>query len=131
MEQKLKEYFVELYNKFQQPGNNPKIKKEHEPQCYDIEFDPNNFLSLFQKKPKIKFEPEDYAFSINFYRLYKQVIDDEPWMLDFLSILPKSYHRIIVNNCGEAFDALTVIVKTIENDWSKTELANYFSVSRN
>ena len=131
MEQQLKEYFVELYQKFQQPGNNPKIKAEFEPQSYDFEFELGKFLNFFGNKPKAKIGPEDYAFSINFYKLYQEVIDDEPWMFDFISLLPMNYHRVIVSNCSDAYDALTIIVKIIENDWTKNELINYFSISRN
>ena len=131
MEQKLKDYFVNVYNKFQQPNSNPKIKREFEPDCYDFEYEVGRILNFFGYKTRMNFGPEDYAFSVDFYRLYKEVVDDEPWMLDFLSLLPIHYHRIIVDKCGDGFDALTVIIKTIENDWSKNELLNYFSTSRN
>ena len=131
MEQQLKEYFVELYNKFQQPGSNPKIKRSFEPDSYDYDYEVERILSFFGYNTKKKFGPEDYVFSVDFYKLYKEVVDDEPWMLEFLCILPIHYHRIIVDKCGDAYDALSIIVKTIENDWSKSELINYFSMSRN
>lgn len=131
MEQQLKEYFVELYKKFQQPGNNPKIKRSFEPKSYDYDYEVERILNFFCYITKKKFDPEDYVFSVDFYKLYERVVDNEPWMFEFLCILPIHYHRIIVSNCSDAYDALTVIVKTIENDWSKNELINYFKYQKN
>lgn len=128
MEQQLLEYFAKLSKNFWQPGKNPKIKYEL---GYREQFntDMSWFFNAFQKP----YQPEesDIAFSVNFYRFYRQLIDDEPQMLDFLKLIPFSYHRIIIQKCGDAYDALTVIAKAIENDWTKNELVNYFSLSRN
>ena len=129
MDQGLKEYFAKLSQKFWQPENNPKIKYElgykQEKDFGDMAW----FFSVFQKP----FQPEsqDLAFSVNFYRFYNQLLEDEPSMHDFISLVPFSYHKVLIEKCSDAYDALTIIAKAIENDWSRFELINYFFVSRN
>ena len=129
MEEGLKEYFAKLRTNFWQPGKNPKIK-------YELGYRENKdfgdmawFFNVFEKP----FQPEslDLAFSLNFYRFYNHLLEDEPSMHDFISLLPFSYHRVIIEKCSDAYEALNIIAKAIENDWSRLELINYFSLSRN
>lgn len=128
MEQQLKEYFAKLSKNFWQENNNPKIK-------YELGYRDQNeqeigwFIKMINRP--IQPEENDLIFSLNFYRFYKQLTDDEPEMLDFIKLIPFSYHRMLIEKCADAYDALTIIAKAIENDWSKIELINYFSLSRN
>ena len=129
MEKGLKEYFAKLSKKFWQPGNNPKIKHE---KGYELEPDGSDmswFFRIFEKPKKIN--PIDLAFSVNFYKFYNELIEDEPSMRDFISILPFSYHKLIIKNCADAFDALTIIIPIIEYDWSFSELKEYFERKNN
>ena len=129
MDEGLKEYFAKLEHNFWQPGKNPKIKYElgykEDKDIGDMAW----FFSVFQKP----FQPEslDLAFSVNFYRFYNELLKDEPSMQDFISLIPFSYHKVIIEKCSDAYEALAIIEKIIENDWSKIELINYFSALRN
>ena len=129
MEQELKEYFAKLSRNFWQPGNNRKIKHEL---GYDKEPDVGD-MSWFFRVVCSSRQPEenDIAFSLSFYRFYNQLLEDEPSLRDFLQVIPFSYHRLLIEKCSDAYDALTIIAKAIENDWTKNELINYFSLSRN
>ena len=89
----------------------------------------HGFFSFFEKP--YQQEASDLVFSLNFYRFYNKLFEDEPSMKDFVSLLPFSYHRVIIEKCSDAYDALQIIAKTIENDWTKVELINYFSMTRN
>ena len=124
MEKGLKEYFAKLSKNFWQPGNNLKIKHE---KGYNIEPDENDMSWFFKhfEKPK-RIEAVNLAFSIDFYNFYHDLLEDEPSMRDFISILPFSYHKLLIKNCADAYDALTIIIRVIENDWSFLELKDYF-----
>ena len=129
MEQGLKEYFAKLSKNFWQPNNNPKIKYEL---GYRDEL-PGNDMSWLFKFFQRPYQPEedDIVFSLSFYRFYKDLLEDEPDMIDFIKTIPFSYHKILIDKCSDAYEALTIIAKAIENDWAKYELINYFSLSRN
>ena len=129
MEKELKEYFMTLCDNFWEEGNNPKIKSEF---GYD-EFDGTQKYDWFLNVLCPKYQPElfDPNLSVLLYKFYASVVEDEPKMTDFLAILPLSYHKSIIENCADAFEALEIIVKTIENDWTKCELIDYFSLLKN
>ena len=129
MEQGLVEYFARLSNKFWQIGNNPKIKFEF---GYEDRLD-NGGMDWFSNGLHVQFMPEqfDLDLSVKFYRFYASLVEDEPSMVDFLSTVPLSYHKILINNCYDFYEALAIIAKALENDWSKNELINYFAMSRN
>ena len=129
MEQELKEYFAKLSKNFWQPGNNLKIKHElgydEEPDVGDMSW----FFRVFNRPHQP--EEKDLIFTLNFYRFYQQLLDDEPSMIDFLRVIPLSYHKLLIEKCADAYDALTIMPFVIEKDWTKEELQNYFEVNRN
>lgn len=129
MEQGLKEYFAALCDNFWEDGHNPKIKCEFGYNEYDGSQDFDWFLNVLCPK----YQPELFNPNLSalFYKFYSQLVEDEYSILDFLGTLPLSYHMIIIENCYDVFEALTVIVKTLENDWSKSELLDYFFRLRN
>ena len=129
MEKGLKEYFAKLSENFWQPGNNLNIKRE---MGYKQEHNVGDMSWFFKAiySPK-RLDTTELAFSVNFYNFYKQVIDDEPDLLNLLGLLPISYHRIILKEYSDPFDALSTIVFTIEKDLCKDELINYFKLNRN
>ncbi len=129
MEQGLKEYFAMLCDNFWEEDHNPKIKCEFGYHEFDGTQDYDWFLNILCQK----YQPElfDQTLSVLFYKFYAQLVEDEESIIEFLATLPLSYHKIIIENCYDAFEALTIIVKVLENDWSKNELINYFSLLRN
>ena len=129
MEKELKEYFATLCDNFWEEGNNPKIKSEFGYNNFDGAQDYNWFLNVLC--PKYQPELFDLNLSVLFYKFYAKIVEDEPNIIDFLATLPLSYHKIIIENCADAFEALEIIVKTLENDWTKSELIDYFSLLKN
>ena len=125
MEQQLKEYFAKLSKDFWQPGNNPNIKVElgygDQPDCDMSWFD------RFFYPPRQK-EAKDPVFSLNFYRFYNKLLEDEPAVIEVLKVIPFSYHEILFKNCKDPYDALRIIAFLIEHDWRKEDLSSYFLI---
>ena len=129
MEKGLKEYFAKLAEKFWQIGNNPKIKFEF---GYE-ELDDNQGMDWFVHGMHRQYQPEqfDLGMSVMFYKFYSQLVEDEPEIVDFLSTVPLSYHKILITKCSDAYEALTYIAKSLENDWSLAELKAVFDLKLN
>ena len=129
MEQGLNDYFAALCDNFWEENHNPKIKREFGYHEFDGSQDYDWFLNHLCRK----YQPElfDLNLSALFYKFYETLVEDERDMLDFIGTLPLSYHKIIIDNCSDAYEALTIIVKALENDWSKIELIDYFLKLRN
>ena len=129
MEQQLKEYFAKLSKNFWQPGSNPNIKFELGFNKY-CEGEDMSWLDRFFYPPKQK-EAKDPIFSLNFYKFYRKLLEDEPSLHAIIQVIPFSYHEILIKNCKDAYDALRVIAFVIEHDWTKDDLYSYFLLYKN
>ena len=129
MEEGLKEYLFNLSENFWQVEHNPKIKFEfgYEENVNIAHYD------WFTNGMHRQFQPEQFDLELcaKFYRFYSFLVESEPEIIDFLSTVPLSYHRILIQNCEDAYEALSIISKALENDWSRLKLINYFKMNRN